>query len=254
MAQSVTRILVGSQQEDARKLGEQTQQGALYTDNMSPIGDRARARRLELGLSVPEVVERMGRAMSYQALQQLETGPSRGTKHIVALARALQVESQWLESGQGPKEARFTNLTEDMLRSGPKTSSDKVPIMGIAEGGDDGWSLWNGDVVGYVSRPSYLEGAGTAYAVYAVGTSMVPRYYPGETVFVNPGKPVEAGAFVLVQTRPPAEGEPPRALLKRLAKRTGIKLVLEQFQPAKTFDVPLKDVVSVHRVVGHGDY
>jgi phage repressor protein C with HTH and peptisase S24 domain len=62
-----------------------------------------------------------------------------------------------------------------------------------------------------------------------------------------------AGAYVLVQLKPPAEGEPPLALIKRLVRKAGQRYVLEQFNPARQFEVPVKDVVSIHRVVGSGE-
>jgi phage repressor protein C with HTH and peptisase S24 domain len=61
------------------------------------------------------------------------------------------------------------------------------------------------------------------------------------------------GSYVLVQVKAKHEGEPPGALVKRLARRTAQKIVLEQFNPPKTFEVPIKDVVSIHRVVGSGE-
>jgi len=84
-----------------------------------------------------------------------------------------------------------------------------------------------------------------AYAVYVVGASMEPRYHPSEVVHIHPGKPLTVGAYVLVQRRPKNDGEPPLAVIKRLAKRTGAKIVLEQFNPAKTFEIKTGDIVSI---------
>jgi len=42
-------------------------------------------------------------------------------------------------------------------------------------------------------------------------------------------------------------------VIKRLAKRTGAKIVLEQFNPPKTFEIKSADMVSIHRVVGSGE-
>ena len=120
----------------------------------------------------------------------------------------------------------------------------------MAECGADGWSLWNGDVIDMVDRPASLAGVANAYGVYVVGGSMEPRYFPGELVLIHPGKPVTLGAFVLVQRKPKQDGDPPLAVIKRLIKRTASKITLEQFNPAKSFDIRSDDIVSVHRVVG----
>ena len=91
-----------------------------------------------------------------------------------------------------------------------------------------------------------------AYAAYVVGASMEPRYHPGEVVHIHPGRPVDVGAYVLVQRRGKT-GEAPLAVIKRLAKRTASKITLEQFNPPRVFDIKTGDIVSIHRVVGSGE-
>lgn len=126
----------------------------------------------------------------------------------------------------------------------------RLPVLGMAECGPDGWSLWNGDVIDTIPRPVNLVGARDAYAVYISGTSMEPRFFAGEAVHIHPGKPVTIGAFVLVQLRPTHDGESPRAVVKRLVKRSGSKIVLAQYNPPKSFDIKATEIVSMHRVVG----
>ena len=92
-----------------------------------------------------------------------------------------------------------------------------------------------------------------AYAVYIVGDSMEPRYYAGELAHIHPGKPITIGAFVLVQIRPEHDGDTPKAVLKRLVKRSATKIVLEQYNPPKKFEIKADDIVSLHRVVGSGE-
>jgi phage repressor protein C with HTH and peptisase S24 domain len=209
---------------------------------MKTMGDRVRERRLALKLSQPQLARRAG-GISYQAIQQLEAGG--GTKHLVAIARALGVTAEWLQDGSG---------AAPLKPSPPRTAlSEKLKVLGMAQCGPDGWSLWNGDVIDMVDRPAALAGVPNAYAVYVVGASMEPRYYQGELVMIHPGKPVTAGAFVLVQRRPKNDGEPPLAVVKRLIKRTGTKIVLEQFNPPKTFEIRNDEIVSIHRVVGSGE-
>jgi phage repressor protein C with HTH and peptisase S24 domain len=76
---------------------------------------------------------------------------------------------------------------------------------------------------------------------------------PGEIIYVHPGKPVQPGNFVVVQVKPRSEDEPPRALIKRLTKRSANSITLEQYNPEKSFNVALKDVVSIHKIVGSGE-
>ncbi|HEY2009450.1 MAG TPA: helix-turn-helix domain-containing protein [Rhizomicrobium sp.] len=207
---------------------------------MKTVGDRVRERRLALKLSQPQLAKKAG-GITYQAIQQLEAGG--GTKHLVAIARALGVSAEWLQDGSGPAPSGRIAPTRAAL-------GEKLKVLGMAECGADGWSLWNGDVIDMVDRPAALAGVPSAYGVYVVGGSMEPRYYPGELVLIHPGKPVTLGAFVLVQKKPKHDGDPPLAVIKRLIKRTGSKITLEQFNPARSFDIKSDDIVSIHRVVG----
>lgn len=82
---------------------------------------------------------------------------------------------------------------------------------------------------------------------------MAPRYHSGELAHIHPHKPVQIGSYVLVQKKPSGPGEPPLAVIKRLVRRSGNKIILEQYNPAKTFELKLDEVVSMHRVVGSGE-
>jgi phage repressor protein C with HTH and peptisase S24 domain len=207
------------------------------------IGDRVRERRTALKLSQPQLARQVG-GITYQAIQQLEAGG--GTKHLVPIAKALGVTAEWLQDGGGPAPSSRSSLRAPV-------ANDRMRVLGMAECGPDGWSLWNGDVIDMVARPAGLAGVPNAYAVYVVGVSMEPRYHPGELVHIHPGKPLTVGAYVLVQRRPKNDGDPPLAVIKRLARRTGSKIVLEQFNPPKSFEIKADDIVSLHRVVGSGE-
>lgn len=132
-------------------------------------------------------------------------------------------------------------------------TTDKIRVLGMAECGADGWALFNGEVVDMVNRPPSLAGAPNGFAVYVVGTSMAPRYEPGEVVYIHPGRPVTPGCYVLVQTVPLEDGAAPRAVIKRLVRRSGAKVTLEQFEPPKTFNINVSEIVSIYKVVGSGD-
>ncbi|HEX5279533.1 MAG TPA: S24 family peptidase [Micropepsaceae bacterium] len=210
-----------------------------------------RVRLAEQRLSMKEASERIGRNHAY--LQQYF---ERGIPAVLPeqarekLAELVGVDPDMLRGTAAPARP---GRRPGYMPLPPINSTDRIPVMGVGEGGGEGKSQWNGEIVDYVTRPPALSGAPSGYATYVIGTSMEPRYHPGEMIFVHPGKPVNAGAYVLVQLKPPAEGEPPLALIKRLAKRTATKIVLEQFNPPKQLEFPVRDVVSIHRIVASGE-
>lgn len=129
----------------------------------------------------------------------------------------------------------------------------QLPVLGMAECGPDGWSLFNGDLVELVTMPANLVGVKGAYGVYIQGESMSPRYRPGEIAHIHPHKPLTVGAYVLVQKKPKAPGEAPQAVIKELIRRSGSKITLAQYNPPKTFEIRVDEVVSIHRVVGSAE-
>ena len=220
---------------------------------MTDIREFLRDRLARAGLSMKEASERIGRNHAY--LQQfLERGvPAKLPEDVrETLAPLLGLSPDQLKT---PGSLAVRELAESSrFFSLPFPNAlDKIPVMGIAEGGANGDSLWNGEIVDRVDRPPSLSGAPNGYATYVVGTSMEPRYHPGEMIYVHPGKPVTVGCYVLVQLAPREEGAPPPALIKRLAKRMNTKIVLEQFNPPKTFDIALKDLLTIHKIVGSGE-
>lgn len=169
------------------------------------------------------------------------------------LAGTRQLKASEIEPAraylEGPADAGRSRQNPPALES----NNVSLKVMGMAECGPDGWSLWNGDVIQTTPRPANLAGVPDAYAVYISGDSMVPRYHPGELAHIHPWKPVTVGSYVLVQKKPKAPGEAPQAVIKRLAKRSGSKIVLEQFNPPKLFEIKTEEIVSMHRVVGSGE-
>lgn len=229
----------------------------LYVPAMSGIGIRIKQRREALGLSTPKLAKLVG-GITHQAIQAIEAGGN--TRHLMAIARGLKVNPNWLETGHGPMEADISSVNHlESIKNIPLSKGDrkdivpdKIEVLGMAECGPDGLALWNGEVVDRVDRPNNLADVANAYAVFIQGDSMEPRYHPGEVAFVHPGRPVTPGAYVLVQMVA-KDGGAPRAFLKRLVKRSGDKAILEQFNPKKTFTLKQAEIVTMHRVVGSGE-
>jgi phage repressor protein C with HTH and peptisase S24 domain len=127
-----------------------------------------------------------------------------------------------------------------------------IPVYGHAVGGKDGEFILSGNQVSEVLAPPGLANIPGAYAVYVTGESMEPRYFAGETVFVNPRLPISRGAFVVAQISKGGEDEP-HAYIKRFVSRDAKRLRLEQYNPRKVLEFSVSVVVAIHRVVMSGE-
>jgi hypothetical protein len=131
-----------------------------------------------------------------------------------------------------------------------------VPIYGTALGAPkiiDGEAieqtmLNSGEVVDYAKRPVILDGRSDVYGLYVQGSSMSPRHYEGETVYVDPRRTPKIGDDVVVYLTEDGERDG-CALIKRLVRTTANYVELEQFTPAKIFRIDRGRVSKVHRVI-----
>lgn len=124
-----------------------------------------------------------------------------------------------------------------------------VPVLGRAIGGDDGRFIFNGEILGWELRPPMLAGVKEAYAVYADGDSMYPRYKPGETVWINPNRPPARGEDVVVQLHPEDEFEPPYGFIKEFVGWEPSRLVVRQYNPSGEVYYDRDRVITIHPVV-----
>jgi phage repressor protein C with HTH and peptisase S24 domain len=121
---------------------------------------------------------------------------------------------------------------------------DRIPIRSGARGGIDQEMFLEDGPIGYTSRPSNLSGVRSAYAIYMVGDSMVPRYEPGWLLHINPFKPPTRGRDVVVYK----EGQV--VLIKQFVGWEGDTLILRQLNPLDTLRIPRAQVRECHLVVG----
>lgn len=156
-------------------------------------------------------------------------------------------------------EVRGTGMAPQELRDTWSSPGPAVPLVGSAFGGDwdelDGVEMTElhlGEVLDYLGRPQSLTGDPEAYAVEIVGESMAPRFEPGERAFVSPRSPVRVGDDVVVQLNNGTDDAKrvTMVLIKRIERRSATFVELRQFNPAKTFKVPVERIRSIHRVRG----
>ena len=198
------------------------------------------------------------------------------SERLARLAWLLGTTSDWLLHGgmEGPildrgklnpdgtvkAEAPGAGTTASDVRSAWAAPEPHrpVPLIGTAFGGE--WEadiemteLRPSEVLDYLGRPPELHADPDSYALEIVGESMAPRFEPGERAFVSPLAPVRIGDDVVVQLRASVTAQGNRvvmALIGRLTRRSPTYLELRQFNPDRTFQVPVEQVAAVHRVRG----
>ncbi|WP_394658579.1 helix-turn-helix domain-containing protein [uncultured Novosphingobium sp.] len=216
--------------------------------------------RKRLKLTQEKMAERLG--VSAPQVSRWENGhdgiPSQRIPSLVESYEASVAEL--LDAGEVEANGvvqKFEGASYDRMRQ-------DLPILGTAMGADrvsddlaiEQTYLYTDDVIGYAKRPVLLDGRGDAYGVYVQGSSMVPAHADGVLILVESKRPPMIGDDVVVYLRRTGEdqdgddGESARTvLIKRLVRRSGSFIELEQFTPPLTFTVATKDVLKMHRVL-----
>jgi len=122
-----------------------------------------------------------------------------------------------------------------------------VPVMGTAMGGSNAFLFNNGETLEYVRRPANLVGVNNAFAVYAIGDSMEPRFFAGEVLFINPNRPITANAFIVLELM---DGQ---GLIKQFKKRTEDAVTLHQYNPDKDLTIKHSEIRHMYRIVSSSE-
>ena len=204
------------------------------------------SRVAELGLSLSELSLKVGKNHAYFQ-QFIKRGvPNRLPEEVRGrVAEILGIDERLLK---GPSSTQVRLMRDTLEPQSLTRGTGWIPVYGHAVGGKDGEFVLSGNQVSEVLAPPNLLHVRDAYAVYVVGDSMEPRYFAGETVFVNPRLPISRGAFVVAQISKGEEAEP-RAYVKRFVSQDAKRLRLEQYSPKKMLEFAMSAVVAIHRIV-----
>lgn len=159
------------------------------TNKVPPMSTSQRIRQLrdQRGLSQLSLALKAG--VTQGTISQLENNPSQGSKYLAAIARALDVSVDWLETGKGPME-RPPKVPIDPSESDQFIAIRKVAfrisagIAGFAVDyldSDDGGPLF--------FQRSWFEARGfdpdKLFALKVRGASMEPTLSDGDHVVIN---------------------------------------------------------------------
>lgn len=193
--------------------------------------------------------------LSPDTMREIKRGVTPGGARLVKLASALEWTTQELMGRAppepGPSVVRPPPGTPDrLLAPAPLPGMPRdVPVYGVAAGSMSGSFQLEDGAVDYVRRPLGIAHARDAYALFIANDSMVPRYRPGELVYVAPNRPPKIGDDVIIWLKPIAPGEPEQCFIKTLARRTADTIQVEQFNPPQIVTYPRADVLRMHKVM-----
>jgi phage repressor protein C with HTH and peptisase S24 domain len=157
-----------------------------------------------------------------------------------SLAKVLDATGASLES--------FTALVSGAraLATGARGITRRVPLIGLAQAGGEGYFDDGGYPVGggwdEVGLPEIADP--NAYALEISGDSMEPVFRDGDQIIVSPTAPIRRGDRVVVRTQ---AGE---VMAKQLARRSARRVDLKSLNTEhkdRSFD--LSEVAWIHRIV-----
>ena len=222
---------------------------------------RVREIKEARGLTSADVVRITG--MDPSTLSKAERGIRGVTKNTApVLAEALQVSIPELYAEVGSPIPNKTYQPLLSSRSNIRLAPDApdfpnfrglpqdIPVFGTAEAGSEGTFVINqiGGPIGWAMRGPGLIGMSGVFAIYIEGDSMVPWRKPGSLAYVHENRPPAPGCHVVVELDG-GPGNPRRALIKELVRRTPTKLQLRQHNPPETIELDAAMVVRVLRVL-----
>ncbi|MEZ5792509.1 MAG: S24 family peptidase [Nitratireductor sp.] len=150
------------------------------------------------------------------------------------------------QAGFGPLPPGAVPLGPPADGSGSQVPVPQVPVYGTAAGSASGAMAVSQDHDAWVARPPGLQHSANAYALTVIGSSMEPRYFPGDLIFVDPARPVFPGDFIVIQT---GDGSGFDAWLKQLVRFEEAGLVAAQLVDGGLRTFSRDEVRAVHKVL-----
>lgn len=119
-----------------------------------------------------------------------------------------------------------------------------IPVYGpAAAASDDSVMLTGEHIIGYEPCPPALSNVRGAFMMYIAGSSMEPRHYHGERVWVDPWTQPAIGQDCVAVLE-----EDGNAIVKRYMGREGTDFVFEQYNPPKKLKFKVKEIRAIYAV------
>jgi SOS-response transcriptional repressor LexA len=223
---------------------------------VSEVARRLKELREQAGLTMRSVSDALG--WSLTRYQHYEDRYKR--KYLpFELARALEdmfvrqgvatgavLQLAGLEGNQNLPARQGTAAMRPVSLNAAASQRD-LPVHSSFREGADGFWFVEGDAKEFVERPANLRGVANAFALYADGETMQPRYFAGELLFVNPNRPITPNCFVAIEL---ADG---RGQVRQFLRRTHDGIFVRRFNPDQEQRLPAAEVKRMYRITGSAE-
>lgn len=185
---------------------------------------------------------------SQQTINQLLAGKTGRSKFLPEIADVLRVDLKWLlHGGETPSTPAARQAAEKLHPTVTQAMPQDLPIYGDPSSMTDSFPLNYGDAISYIGRPSIFANNARAFAVYATGHDMEPRYSRGELLLIDPARPAQNSDYVLIESK---DGS---ALVRQLIDVTSESIVVFQLNPEREYSIPRDEVVHIYKISGSYD-
>ena len=166
---------------------------------MKTIGQRIRARREALKMTQRELSAATG--YSHAIVSQWENDLSK-PKNTLLVAKALRTNMEWLLTGEGSEDDLSVTVSTDGVVniSHADIGQHKIPIINYVQAGCWTESAECRELDGSIKYiTTDLDVGSRTFAVEIQGDSMLPEFFEGDVVMIDPDEPPHPGDFVVAK-------------------------------------------------------
>lgn len=144
------------------------------------------------------------------------------------------------EIWQSPKRARRALSAANQNRN--------LSLYGLAAGSLTGAQRMTADPIDEIPCPPKLIDVLGAYALETSGESMIPRYFPGDRLYINPNQRVKGGDHVIIQVMT-HDNSGTETWVKKFEAEDEENIYVQQYNPEARMTFRKKYVIHIHRVL-----
>lgn len=209
--------------------------------------EKFREWRERSGLSQDELAKRMGRVQSQISKRESGEIPIDFKDIFEASAAMDRWPEEFLETmlQRRQRAAKLPRREAALQAQWPAQHvPDFIPVYNIHEFTGNHAALLSSPVVDWTPRPPILLNAADAYAIYMSGVFMLPRFRPGQRLYINPHRPPAGGHGVIVFSRANA------ITIRQYLDEDGDIIRLKQYHPQLIAEANRHDIDVLHTIVG----